>query len=310
MYVDGSVSASYVVDSQNEENALDLTINNTSDAEWKIQLKQTDVTLEKGQWYRLSFDIKSSIDRSFQYAIQRNGAIHSDEEGNEDWTPYVQETLNLEAYGAEGNYTTVSKEFKMRENTDTGSIFNIALGGKNITTQHRVCIDNIYLEKIEEPEQEEIPEGVNLLKNGDLASGDADWDIYAISSPAEGSAKVEDNKIVYSISNVGDEDWNVQLKQAGLTLEEGASYQLKFKVTSTAARTIKAAFLNTAYAWYGGADINLEADTEEEVVCDFTVDKETADDITFVVSMGKIEGKETPISDITLSDFSLVKVQK
>ena len=41
----------------------------------------------------------------------------------------------------------------------------------------------------------------------------------------------------------------------------------------------------------------------------FTVDKETANDITFVVSMGLIAEEDTPASDITLSDFSLVKVK-
>lgn len=317
IFTDNSASASYVVDSQNEDNALDLTIKNTSDAEWKIQVKQNDVTMEKGQWYRLSFDVKSSIDRSIQYAIQRNGAIHSTPDGGEDWTPYVQDTCSLSAYGADGAYTTVSKEFKMKENTDTGSIFNIALGGGNITEQHRVCIDNILLEKIEEPEQPEIPAGANLLKNGDFASGDASWDIGAITAPGAATTQIADNKLVYSISNVGEEDWHIQLKQAGITLEQGASYQLKFKVTSTAARTIKAAFLNSGYAWYGGADIALEADTEKEVECNFTVGKdgegndlETDNDISFVVSMGKIADVETPISDITLSDFSLVKVEQ
>lgn len=317
VFVDNSASASYVVDSQNEDNALDLTIKNTADQEWKIQVKQNDVTLEKGQWYRLSFDAKSSIDRSIQYAIQRNGAIHSTPDGGEDWTPYVQETCSLSAYGSDGAYTTVSKEFKMKENTDTGSIFNIALGGKNITDQHRVCIDNILLEKIEEPEQPEIPAGANLLKNGDFASGDASWNVTAITSPGAATTQIADNKLVYSISNVGDEDWNIQLKQAGITLEQGASYQLKFKVTSTAARTIKAAFLNASYAWYGGADIALEADTEKEVECNFTVGNDdegnprpTDNDISFVVSMGKIAGVETPASDITLSDFSLVKVEQ
>ena len=67
-YVDGSASASHVVDSQHENNALDVTIKNTSDAEWKIQLKQTSVELVKDKCYKLSFDAKSSIDRTIQYA--------------------------------------------------------------------------------------------------------------------------------------------------------------------------------------------------------------------------------------------------
>ena len=55
-----------VVDSQSEDNALDLDIKNTGDAEWKIQVKQGSVTLEEDQWYTLSFDIRSSMARSIQ----------------------------------------------------------------------------------------------------------------------------------------------------------------------------------------------------------------------------------------------------
>ena len=101
----------------------------------------------------------------------------------------------------------------------------------------------------------------------------------------------------------------VQLKQKDLVLEQGATYRLKFKAVSTESRTIKAAFLNTGYTWYGGADIALTKEKEKEVSSEFTVTEETANDITFVVSMGLIDGEDTPASDITLSDFSLVKVK-
>ena len=66
--------------------------------------------------------------------------------------------------------------------------------------------------------------------------------------------------------------------------------------------------MSTAYDWYGGADIELAADTEQEVKFDFTMEGEdrAAD---FYVSMGKITDVDTPASTITLSDFSLVKQQ-
>ena len=101
----------------------------------------------------------------------------------------------------------------------------------------------------------------------------------------------------------------MQLKQKNLlVLEKGATYRLKFKALTTKSRTIKAAFLHAKYDWYGGKDIALTKDEEKAVSYEFTVDKETAEDITFAVSMG-LFGEDTPASDITLSDFSLVKVQ-
>lgn len=318
IYVDGSASASYVVDSQKEENALDLTIKNTGDAEWKIQVKQNNVKLEKDKCYELKFDIKSDMARSIQYAIQRDGSVHKTESGGEDWTPYVQKTIDLTAYGQEGAYTTVSEKFKMTFDTDEGSIFNIALGGGNITAQHRVCIDNIFLEEIDESEMPSVPSveaGAEMLKNLDFSNNGEGWE-STITEPGAAQVTFADGKAKYEITNVGNEDYHVQLKQSGITLEKGCQYKASFKVNSTEARTIKLAFLDGSYNWYGGADIALTAGEEKLVDCTFDVSKDTSDAITMVVSMGQIKDNETsalidtPASTITMSDFSLKKLEK
>ena len=298
----------YVVDSLNEDNAADFTIKDTGNQDWHIQLKQMGVNLEKGQWYRISMKMKSSIDRKVSYALQRDGSVHKNADGSEDWTPYCQKTVDLT-----GEYQTFTQEFKMTEDTDPGTIFNIAMGavgGTQITEQHRICIDDIVLEKIDAPEIKPEEAGKNLLKNADFSDDTNNWNIWAISNPAAATSVVSNGAVTYNITNVGTEDWNVQLKQGGITLEKGCKYRAKFKVTSTAARTIKLAFLNATYAWYGGADISLTANTEKEVVCEFTVgeDKETDTNIDMVVSMGKIGEGDLAQHTITMSDFSLVKV--
>ena len=298
----------YVVDSLNEDNAADFTIKDTGNQDWHIQLKQTGVNLEKGQWYRISMKMKSSIDRKVSYALQRDGSVHKNADGSEDWTPYSQKTVDLT-----GEYKTFTQEFKMTEDTDPGTIFNIAMGavgGTQITEQHRICIDDIVLEKIDALEIKPEEAGKNLLKNADFSDDTNNWNIWAVSNPAAATSVVSNGAVTYNITNVGTEDWNVQLKQGGITLEKGCKYRAKFKVTSTAARTIKLAFLNATYAWYGGADISLTANTEKEVVCEFTVgeDKETDTNIDMVVSMGKIGEGDLAQHTITMSDFSLVKV--
>ena len=302
-------NVTYVVDSLNEDNAADFTINDTGDADWHIQLKQTGVKLEKGQWYRLSLKMKSSIDRNVSYALQRDGSTHKNADGAEDWTPYCQEIVALTS----DEYQTITKEFQMTEDTDPDTIFNIAMGavgGKQIKVQHRICIDDIVLEKINTPEMKPEEAGKNLLKNGDFSNKTDNWDIWGITAPGKATTNIADHAIVYHISNVGTEDWNVQLKQRGLTLEKGCKYRVTFKATSTKARTIKLAIMSTSYAWYGGADIQLPANDKKDVVCEFTMSKETDSNADFVISMGKINGEDTPASDITLSDFSLVKVDE
>lgn len=314
-YVDSSASATSVVDSLSEENAADFTISNTGDADWKIQLKQSNVKLEKNQWYRLSFDVKSNLERKISYAIQRDGSKHKDADGKEDWTPYVQDKVELPV-SEDGKYEKVTVDFQMTEETDEGSIFNIAMGavdGNIITSQHRICIDNVCLEKIDQPEIPTEPFGVNLLKNADFAKGMENWTETIANweggPGADAERTIRDGSISYDIKNPGTEDWNVQLKQSGLNLEAGCEYKVSFKASSTVARTMKSAVMSKTYTWYGGADIELASKTERNVEYTFIMEKgDTGADIVF--SMGKIDGVETPASVVTLSELSIVKVDK
>ena len=176
-YVDSSISSdvTYVVDSLSEDNAADFTINNTGDAAWKIQLKQNNVEIEKGQWYRLSLDAKASIPRELMFAIQRDGS------SDDDWTPYSGEKI-VELGTEYNNYETV---FQMTGETDPKALLSIsmgAVGGNQIAVKHRICIDNINLEKIDAPDIGEQPAGENLLVNSDFFSGNEGWE-NAVTSP-------------------------------------------------------------------------------------------------------------------------------
>lgn len=307
VYCHEDASETHVVDSQTEQNAADFTIKNTGDADWKIQLKQSNVKLENGKCYRLSMKMKSSLDRTVSYALQRNGAVHKTSSGGEDWTPYCQKTVSLT-----NDYQIFSSTFKMTEVTDDGTIFNITMGGGNITQQHRICIDDIVLEEIDESELEPEVRGDNLLKNTTFSDNAKNWDINRWNSDRKEMATTEtvNDGIVFHISDVGTADWNIQLKQGGINLEQGCDYRLAFKVTSTESRTIKVGFMDkNTENWYGGSDVSLEKNREKNVVCKFTMTKDTDAESLMLISMGKIEGEDTPVSDITLSDFYLEKLE-
>ena len=307
VYCHEDASETHVVDSQTEQNAADFTIKNTGDADWKIQLKQNNVKLENGKCYRLSMKMKSSLDRTVSYALQRNGAVHKTSSGGEDWTPYCQKTVSLT-----NDYQIFSSTFKMTEETDDGTIFNIAMGGGNITQQHRICIDDIVLEEIDESELEPEVRGDNLLKNTTFSDNAQNWNINRWNGDGEEMATTEtvNDGIVFHISDVGTADWNIQLKQGGINLELGCDYRLAFKVTSTESRTIKVGFMDkNTENWYGGSDVSLEKNKAKNVVCKFTMTKDTDAESLMLISMGKIEGEDTPVSDITLSDFYLEKLE-
>lgn len=302
-YVDSSISSdvTYVVDSLSEDNAADFTINNTGDAAWKIQLKQNNVELEKGQWYRLSLEAKASIPRELMFAIQRDGS------SDDDWTPYSGEKI-VELGTDYNKYEAV---FQMTGETDPKALLSIsmgAVGGKQITEKHRICIDNINLEKIDAPDIGEQPAGENLLVNSDFSSGNEGWE-NAVTFPGAADVSFENGRAVYKISNVGTEDWNVQLKQNGIVLEQGAHYKVTFKAKSSEARTIKLAMLSPSYNWFGGEDLVLDKDQEEEFTVEFTMNEETETNASMVISMGAISEIDTPASTVELSEFSLIRTE-
>lgn len=317
IYRDNASDATYVVDSQKKDKALALTINNTNDAEWKIQVKQGNVKLEKDQWYQLDFDIQSSIDRSIQYSIQRDGSIHTNAEGKEDWTPYVQA---VEKLTAATDYTHVKKVFKMQEPTDAGSIFNIALGavgGVQIDQQHEIFIDNITLIPVDEPELEEKPEGSNLLANGDFSQGKEGW-FSQIQAPqadgtwdfSEGKAKVTINTL--GAAKPGDESWHVNLKQTDLTLVKGCVYEVKATLTSDVDRTAQFSSMNAGSTkWYVQGDnmITLKAGEAKEVTFTISVGENDTDTSAYIgFNLGKVSATTPDASVITIDDVSMVKI--
>lgn len=310
VYVNDAAKVSdYIVDSLNENSAFSMDITDTGDQDWYIQLKQSGIKLEKDKWYKLSFDAKSTVDREIMYALQRDGT------SDDDWTPYSGQPKAALTAG----FQTFEKVFQMKSDTDANTILSIsmgAVGGKQIAQKHTIVIDNINLEETEaqeEPIEPPVAPGKNMIQNGDFADGEMHW-TKAVTAPGEVDVSFADGKAVYQIRNVGTEDWHVQLKHVEpLTLEQGASYQVTMKIKSTEPRTVKYAFLNPTYKWYGGEDLVLTANEEKAVDFTLNINEATSNEISFVLSMGQIKDNETseliptPASTIEIDDICVVK---
>lgn len=152
VYVDSTAKATVVVDSLKENNALDVTVDDTGADDWRIQIKQNNVLLEKGKKYKLSYEAKSTIDRKIRVVMQGGEALgwpvyseHSDDQDANDGIV----TLTRE-------YQKFTEEFIMTEETDAQAFLSICLGnvGGQITDQHRIVIDNISLVEVENPTPE------------------------------------------------------------------------------------------------------------------------------------------------------------
>ena len=131
VYVDSTAKATVVVDSLKENNALDVTVDDTGADDWRIQIKQNNVLLEKGKKYKLSYEAKSTIDRKIRVVMQGGEAL--------GWPVYSEHSDDQDANDG------IVKAF-----------LSICLGnvGGQITDQHRIVIDNISLVEAENPTPE------------------------------------------------------------------------------------------------------------------------------------------------------------
>lgn len=142
VYTHDSAKTDFCVDSLSEDNAFCMNIENTGKEDWMIQLKQNNITMEKGKTYTISFDAKSTLDRTIMFAIQRNGA------NDNNWTPYS----GTEKIDVSSKFKHYSLNFTMNETSDKNAILSISFGavnGKQINKKHTVTIDNIKLTEIE-----------------------------------------------------------------------------------------------------------------------------------------------------------------
>lgn len=200
----------------------------------------------------------------------------------------------------------------MTNATDDGTVLSVAMGGGNITTSHSIYLDNIVLEEIDEselPKDEVVAQerNVNLLRNPEFANNGEEWDLGTY---ADGEAKkvYEDSKVTINVTNIGTEEASVNFKQENVTLISGDTYKINFDVKSTKARSIKLAIMTSKYDWYDGDEIELEADKGCNFEKVFTVNKDTAKDILFQLSLGKVgntsEGSMIEISNVSLMNIS------
>jgi hypothetical protein len=146
-----------------------------------------------------------------------------------------------------------------------------------------------------------------MLLNGDFSNGNTGWAPY-IDASAAATYVVADHKIKYDITNAGSQNWHIQLKQSGLNLEKGKTYQVKVTFKSSVDRKVELALMGNAsknYAYYGGSVESLSAGKEHNYVGTFTMNSDTDSDGDLVFSLGKVGDGATPAGSVELSNVSV-----
>lgn len=304
-YIASDAKASYVVDYQKEDGAISFTIDDTADQDYKVQLKQTGVTLENGHYYKLTFKAKSSIDREIRGIMQGGKAL--------EYPVYSGE--NIVSVG--NQYQEYTKYFQMDAATDNDAFISFCLGmvnGRRITEKHTVCIDDISLAEITADEMPavKIPADDAILKNTSFAKDGSGkitpWNTMLNGGQATFDAK--DGALTVDISDVGTANYAVQVKQENVTLEKGAVYRVTCKIESSVKRKIMIATLSSLNGWYDGKTIDLEPGTNDiDITLNMSGMAKAVDTTAyFTFSLGKADKVDTPAGVLTIKNLKFEKI--
>ncbi|MBM7541160.1 beta-glucanase [Amphibacillus cookii] len=211
-HTDATADATYYIGSAINERRFDALITDGGTHVNAVQLTQSNFRLENGRTYELTFDASAEAERDIQVAFTNSNA----------------EVVYEETIGLTTDTEVYTVSFTMEAEHDNNAMLQFNLGGHNSD----VYIDNVFLERL----QLDI-ESENLLENGtfDSLSG---WRREAY-SPGEATFSEEDGQAKVSIANIGEADWNIQLFQHGVEIEQGASYEVTFDARSTVDRPLR-----------------------------------------------------------------------
>ena len=246
-----------------------------------VVVKQTNLALTKNNNYALYFDAYADKDKTIKACI--NGEKFSTDLTN--------------------NKKTFKFEFATGEELSSKDL-ELLLGGQGVT-----YIDNVRIEEN------------SLIRNGAFGSGLIGWDVFvdgnmksAVSYGVD--SLTEKNAVQLGISNTGDADWKIQLKQNNVKLEEGQKYRLSFDAKSTIHRDIMYAIQrdgskdNNWDAYSGSKVIKVGKDFDKYTV-EFEMKKPTDENAIFTISMGAVNGKQiTDKHTVTVDNVKLEKIDE
>ena len=152
--------------------------------------------------------------------------------------------------------------------------------------------------------------GTNLLTNGMFDDGLVGWDTFINEATAMGTFNVNSTgSLEANITNGGTNNWNVQLNQLGLTLENGKTYMLSFDASAVAPRIISVSLQQNVdpFADYGGPGA-IDLSTEVQNFSDtFTMTAPTDPNARLTFNLG-LDNNNVIIDNVILKEVTTLGI--
>ncbi|MFC4386627.1 carbohydrate binding domain-containing protein [Gracilibacillus marinus] len=288
-HTDETADATTYIGSAVNERRFETRINNGGSEVTSVQLIHSNLNLQSGNSYELTFDASAAADRDMKVSLV-----------NSKFEVIHEEIVNLSPETEE--YTL---QYTMDKESDSNSELHFNIGGNG----NDVYIDNVFMKRLP---LEQSPD--NLLKNG-IFDGLANWSAQAY-NPGEATFKVnEEGQAQASITNIGTEDWNIQLFQHGVELEENATYEVSFDAKASVERPLRLQIQHNGEEdndWTGYFDETvLLNDTLQNFTYTFEMNEPSDAAAKFGFALGKDAEGITPnqAHDVYIDNVTLKKVE-
>ena len=140
------------------------------------------------------------------------------------------------------------------------------------------------------------------LYQSDFTSGEDDWNLSA-NNGASAQLSVDNNALNVSISQLGSENWHIQLVRNNFSLEAGKKYSISFEGSATANRSVGFYTGKASADWdqYGATTVTLG---QESSTYSAVFDMQTTDaSARLVFDLG------SSLEDVTISDIKVEELE-
>ncbi len=127
----------------------------------------------------------------------------------------------------------------------------------------------------------------NLLANSDFSEGGDSWTFYEYSEEGSGTASFTEGYAEIGIQDPGNEMWNVQLYQEGITLNHSVEYTLSVSMRADSERDVFIAVRHneSPYTVYYGDTVSV-SDSWERYDVSFVMEEPSDQDARFELNLG------------------------
>ncbi len=272
-----------------------MRVNSAGANRWDIQFRHQGLTLTQNHSYTVQFTLTATKSTQVYAKIGQAGPPYN-EYWNNGWTAF---SLNA------NEPLSVTQSFTMSDSSQGGCELAFHLGnGVAGEVPFDVVFDNIYLD-----DPQYLPPAGELLGNNTFNTGSAEpWSVYTASSDLA-SGEIAENEYVVHVDNAGTNRWDIQFRHQGLTIEEGHTYAIKFKLRASKATRVYAKIgqAGSPYNEYwnnGWAAFSLNADETLSVLQTFTMTQPTEGGCELAFHLGNGLAGEAPF-DVFFDDIHL-----